>query len=231
MTKETRGTSRPSGYTDPSSVIAQKMRECHPVLRIKDVRQVAFYVFRIRVCRKPQPSAEAHNMRIHGKCRAAERITQHHIGRLSADAWQLEKFVHRVGYLLIKPIDQHPASVSNVTGLVTIKTGRANRLLQFGQLCARKGLDRRVPPEQRVPNCVHTFVCTLGRHDRFDQQLKGCVRDEVAGRFGVCCTECSDNAAKTMPDRCPRSRDGTTFDDGIHPVKYKGDRRSVSTYF
>lgn len=148
MTKETRGTSRPSGYADPSPMIAQKMRECHPVLRIQDVRKVAFYVFRIRVCRQPQPSAETHNMRIHGQCRAAERITQHHIGCLSADAWQLEKSVHRVGDLPIKPIDQHPASVSNVTGLVTIETGRANRLFQFGQLRVCKGLDRCVLPEQ-----------------------------------------------------------------------------------
>ena len=79
----------------------------------------------------------------------AEGRAQHHVGRLAADAGQLDQRVQVLRHLAAVFVDQLPAAGLDVLGLVAEEAGALDGLFQLGQWGARhKSAAVRILPEQ-----------------------------------------------------------------------------------
>ena len=110
------------------------------------------------------------HVRISGKSRNAERIAEHDVRALAADAGQLRQFVHRPRNLAAEIRHEHLRALREIFALVAVKSARLDDLRDPGDVEFRHR--RRVggDAEELFRNLVHPVVTALRReHDRAEQ--------------------------------------------------------------
>ena len=123
------------------------------------------------------------HMRIdHDARRDSKGRAQHDVGRLATDARQLHKLFHIGGHFAAVFLDELDAAGMDVLGLVAKEARALNQLLQPPGRHVGQGGRRRMLGEQVLRHDVDALVRALGRKNRGDEQFKGRLMDQGAGR-------------------------------------------------
>ena len=121
---------------------------------------------------QPKPAGEPAEVRVHRDARHAERVSQHHVGRLAADAGQGDQVLLLAWHLPAVPVAERLAEPDQAVGLGPEEPGRLDDLLQLGPV--GRGVVRSGPvaAEQHRRHLIHQLVGGLRGQDRGDQELK-----------------------------------------------------------
>src|SRR5688572_30906596 len=80
---------------DGAAVIDEEVREIRPFRAVDQRHQIRLDLFRLRVLRQPEPAADAAHVRVDDHTDVAvERITEHDVRGLAADAGQFRSEEH-----------------------------------------------------------------------------------------------------------------------------------------
>ena len=102
--------------------------------------QVALDLHRVGVPGHAQPLAQPTDVRVdHDARREAEGRAQHDVGRLAADAGQLDERVQVARHLAVMLFDQLLAAAGNALGLVAKEAGALDGPLELGPLRPGEG--------------------------------------------------------------------------------------------
>ena len=112
-------------------------------------------------------------MAIDGKPRHAERVPEHHVGRLASDARQCDERLHRARHLAAMGLDDFGRHAQERARLRTKEPGRLDLRLELAGRRARERVRVRVAAEERGRDLVDPLVGALRREDRRDEQLVG----------------------------------------------------------
>lgn len=119
-----------------------------------------------------ETTAEASDVRVHGKARQAECHAAYNIRCLPTDAGQRHEVLEGGRDLTIEPFLERDRHSDQALGLVLIEAGRADDLLDNGGICCGQFGGRWVGGEQCRGDNVHPRVRGLRRHDRRREQLE-----------------------------------------------------------
>jgi hypothetical protein len=102
----------------------------------------------------------------------SKRRAQNHVGGFSGHSWQGKQIVHGRWNLAMKILDDSPASLLDVFGLIPKETSGMDGFLQrglrrFGKICRSAVL-----LEKRRGNQVHLHISALRRKDGGNQQFQ-----------------------------------------------------------
>ena len=174
--------------TGGASMQNQPVRQVGPLRRLEiradlplDMRRIG--TGRVPVATPAQPSRHADHMRIDGESGHAERVAQHHVGRLAADAGQRHQRVHRIGDLAIETVTQHCGQSQQMLGLGTVEAERVDDVFDVLRIRCGQGCGIGETREQLGRDGVHPLVGRLGAEHGGYQQLQG--RSEIQGAFRV----------------------------------------------
>ena len=108
-----------------------------------------------------------------------------------------QQFFHGAGDLASVLLDQQPAALLNIAGLVAEKAGGADHVLQLGAVGLRERGGIGIAAEERRSDHVNALVGALGREDGGDQELQWIGEGEGAMRVGIEPGKGPDNATGT----------------------------------
>src|SRR5258708_657049 len=93
----------------------------------------------VRVGRRgpAEPPRQPGKMGVHGEGGLAERVAEHHAGRLAPDTGQRHELVQRAGNLATEPVAQGPPETGEGAGLGPEVSRRLDQLLEFCLVRAR----------------------------------------------------------------------------------------------
>jgi hypothetical protein len=100
-------------------------------------------------------------------------MTQHHVGGLAADSWQLHERVDVRGHLAPVLLDERPRHADDGFRLLPEKPGLEHEAFDVGRVGAAQGARVGIPGEEGRRDHVHALVGRLRREDRGDEQLEG----------------------------------------------------------
>jgi len=160
-----------------------------PALGRKQLTQIGLDPLRRAGLRPAESPRNAPNMGIDHHPRDAKGITKDHVRRLAPDPGQSDQLRHALRHLTGVTGEQRCGTADQVSGLVVIKTGRADQLFHFVLSGKRQTGRRGESAEQLWCHQVHPDISTLGREDGCCQQLPGTFMVESTVGFGINCSE------------------------------------------
>src|SRR5699024_8876570 len=124
----------------------------------------------------------------------AERVAQHHVGRLPAEAGQCDQVLEPPRDLAVVSLHQRGAPPLDTAGLVAVEAGRPDEPLQLLAVRARVVRRRPIPREQGRRHLVDPLVRALGGQDGRHAQLEGVAEVEFAPDPGERPLACAQHA-------------------------------------
>jgi hypothetical protein len=157
---------------DPAAVPDQPVREQGPLLAREQLPDFLLDLDRVFLLRPAEPAGEPAEVRVHRDARDAERVPQHHVGRLAADAGQGDQVLLPAGHLPAVPVAERLAEPDQAVGLGPEEPGRLDDLFQLrpvGRGVVRGGP---VAAEQDRRHLIHQLVGGLRGQDGGDQEFQ-----------------------------------------------------------
>jgi hypothetical protein len=93
--------------------------------------------------RDAQAVGDAQHVAIDGQARHAEGVAEHDVGRLAADARQLDERVHRRRHLAVVAFDERARRAGDRSRLAAEEAGRDDQRLDLGRVGRRQRASRR----------------------------------------------------------------------------------------
>jgi hypothetical protein len=134
--------------------------------------QPGFHLHRIVDMHEAQAIGDAQDVPIHGQARDAERVPEHHIGGLAADAREFCQGVHVGRHLSAMPLDEPTCHAHQRPGLLPEEPRRLDGRFELREVCAGQRVRVGIPLEQRWGDDVDPAIRGLRLEDSRDQQLE-----------------------------------------------------------
>ena len=170
---------------DLPAMVNEAMAEVGPFLFGNEVHEIAFDLDGIGEFAEAKPAAEPANVGVHGDARDVEGVAEDDVGCLAGDAGQRQQFLHGAGDRAAVLLDQKPAALLNIAGLVAEKAGGADHVLQLGAVGLRERGGIGITAEEGRSDHVDALVGTLGGQDGGDQELQWIGEGQGAMRVGI----------------------------------------------
>jgi len=167
----------------------QGVGRSRPFLRRHRGAELLFDDLRFVRLGNADPVRDAKDVAIHGQARDAKRMAEHDVGRLSADARELDQFVHGGWDLAVMFVDDGCGHSNKRPRFRAEEAGGLNLRLEFVSRCARERTRIRIPLEQRRCDLIDALVGALRRQDRRNEQLVGVGVMEFGVGVGVLAAE------------------------------------------
>ena len=150
----------------------QKVRELRPCFGRHDGAHVGFDDFRVRGVRKSDQPGQTPHVRVDRESGLSQCIAEHHICGFSADAGELEQFLHGAGDFAVEMFDKGLSRFGDMRRFRPIESAGENGLFEFVPAAFRERFRVRPPFEKIAGDHIHAFVRALGGKDRGDEELK-----------------------------------------------------------
>lgn len=189
---------RSSCGTHPATVPYESMRSECPVRLRQERHQIGLDLGGIALAGEVEPSRKALHVGVYRDRRFPEPSPENDVGRLSAHAGKLYQVGHPVGHLAGVTLDQGLPHADQCLGLVLIKAGGADVLLEGGK--ARCGVIGSSPVLGEQPRChlIDPFVRALGGKDGGYQKFQGVSVSESAVRVRILASKFSHDPPGTL---------------------------------
>src|ERR1017187_1821389 len=177
----------------------QQVGEINPVFSRNHFHQGLFDLFRCRLPGQSQATRQSHDVRIHDNTfRFAIGDAENDIGRLAADAVELDEFTERVGYFAVMCFRDVLATIADGAGLVAEEAGAANQGFEFRWRRGGEVGGGAITLEKRGGDDVYACVGALGTEDRGDEQLERVFVTQGAVGDGVRGAQAAEDGAATQ---------------------------------
>ena len=114
------------------------MGKFHPALLGHQGHQVELNLYRVLLAREPQALGDPAYVGVHHEARDAEGVAQDDVGRLAADPRQFYQLIQGSRHLPAELRNQGLADGLEALGLLMVKTGGVDGLLQVRKVGARR---------------------------------------------------------------------------------------------
>jgi hypothetical protein len=183
-----------SGGATAPAVPDQPVTEQGPEVAREDGHELALNLFRLTLAGELQALGKAGDMGIDDDAVIELKgVAEHDIGRLAADAVELDESLHGLGDLAMVQVEEGLATPLNVAGFGAEESDAADILFER---CERSlGVISGGPIflEESGGDEVDLFVGGLGGEDGGDEQFEGRVEPEFAMGIGIGGLEALDN--------------------------------------
>src|SRR6266508_2912308 len=172
----------------------QQVRDLDPVLARNETHQHLLDLCRVRLVGEDEPDGKTADMRVYDDTLAhAERITEHDVGGLAADAGQQNQLGHRPRYFAGMSFDYSRRHSKQALRLVAKKTGAPDHLLESLDLGTREIARTWKCAKELRRYHVDPLVGALRAENRRDEQLKRRLEVELGSCVGVLALETGEN--------------------------------------
>lgn len=166
----------------PPPVEDQPVAEQGPLGARDQRRDVLLDLDRVLLGGPAEPAGEPAHVGVHRDAGDAERVAEHDVRRLAADAGQRHQVLQPGRHLAVEPLDQRPSEALQRAGLGAEEPGGSDEVLELGRVGARVARGVRVAGEQRRRDLVDPHVGGLRGQHRRHQQLERGAEVELAPR-------------------------------------------------
>ncbi|CAG6397921.1 hypothetical protein SCOCK_60254 [Actinacidiphila cocklensis] len=177
---------------DPAAVEDDAMRQHRPLRLREEPRDVLLDLLRVLGGGPAEAPGQPSEVGVHGDPRYAEGVAEDNVGRLAADAGQLDQVFEAAGDLAAEVVAQRRGQAEHRAGLGAEESRGPQDLLQRRRIGRRHRLRRRIQREQRRRRLVHPQVGGLRGQHGGDQQLEGILEVQLGvgvrihlGQFAV----------------------------------------------
>ena len=189
---------------DPAAVQDQRVGGAGPSFRRQRGAQLLFDDFGIVRLGDADAVRHAQHVPIDRQPRDAERVPEHDVRRLAADAGQREQRRHVGRHLALMLLHEGLRHADERSGFRAEESGRMNLRLERRRRRARQLVRRGIPLEQRRRHQVHALVGRLRREDRRHQQLERRGVVQLGVGVGMLRLQLVENLERLVADFMPQ---------------------------
>jgi hypothetical protein len=176
-------------FADAAAVQDQRVGRAGPVGRGEGGAELTFDGLGIVARGEADPVRHAQHVAVHGQPGDAERVPEHDVRRLAADARQRDERLHRRRHRTAVGLDEGRGHAQKRPGLRAEEAGRHDLRLELARRGGGERLGVRIPAEERRRDLVHARVGALRAQDRRDEQLIGVPEMQLGVRAGMLLAE------------------------------------------